>query len=89
MGALFLSAIIFTPIAVYESLRGWLLYTGVSQAWGQANIDAWLFRGDALRAQATTGHSITLGYVIGLDVGFWMYLRAFETLRCATRVRAV
>jgi O-antigen ligase len=78
MGALCLAALIFAPIAAFESLRGWLLYTGVSEAWGQPNGDAWLFRGDALRAQATTGHSITLGYILALAIGFWMYLKAAD-----------
>ena len=36
---------------------------GYPEQWGQPNTDAWLFRGERLRAQASTGHSITLGYV--------------------------
>jgi hypothetical protein len=72
------------PIAAFDSWRGWLLYTGVPEAWGQANRDAWLFRGDALRAQATTGHSITLGYLMSLAVGFWMFLKAFDESKMRT-----
>lgn len=75
MGALCLSAAIFAPIAIFETTRGWLLYTGISEAWGDPNIFSWLFRGDSLRAQAAAGHSITLGYFFALAIGFWMYLR--------------
>jgi hypothetical protein len=75
MGGLCLAAALFAPMAIFESLRGWLLYTGVSDVFGNANIFAWIFRGGSLRAQAATGHSITLGYIVGLAIGFWMYLR--------------
>src|SRR5205085_9235719 len=59
MAALCLSAAIFAPIALFETGRGWLLYTGISDAWGNPNVYSWLFRGDYLRAQAAAGHSIT------------------------------
>jgi hypothetical protein len=75
MGGLCLAAALFAPMAIFESLRGWLLYTGVSDVFGNANIFAWIFRGGSLRAQAATGHSITLGYIVALAIGFWMYLR--------------
>lgn len=75
MGALCLGAALFVPIGVFESLRGWLLYTGVQEAWGQPNQFAWLFRSGFLRAQAATGHSITMGYMVAMAIGFWMYLK--------------
>ena len=78
MSALCLSAIIFAPLAVFESNRQWLLYTGVAEAWGSANAFAWLFRGDALRAQVATGHAITLGYIIAMSIGCWFYLRSAQ-----------
>jgi O-antigen ligase len=36
---------------------------------------AYLFRGDALRAQVSAGHSIELGYLMAIAFGFWLYLR--------------
>jgi hypothetical protein len=75
MGGLCLSALLFAPIAAFESLRGWLLYTGIPDAWGQPNIFSWLFRAESLRAQVSTGHSITLGYILCMALGFWMYLK--------------
>jgi hypothetical protein len=84
LGALCLAAALFAPMAAYESLRGFLLYTGVSEAWGQANIFAWLFRSEALRAQVATGHSITLGYMLAVAIGFWMYLKETQPSKRTT-----
>ncbi|MBV9892057.1 MAG: O-antigen ligase family protein, partial [Rhizobacter sp.] len=79
LSALTLAVVIFAPIAIFESVRGWLLYTGVVEAWGYPNVFAWLFRGEALRAQAAAGHSIVLGCLCTLALGFWMYLRQYQT----------
>jgi O-antigen ligase len=78
LSALCLAAAIFAPIAVFESLRGWLLYIGIGEMWGPANRDAYLLRGDSLRAQAAAGHSIVLGHVFALAIGAWLYLKAFQ-----------
>lgn len=75
LGALCLVAALFAPIAVFESLRGWLLYIGIGDMWEHSNRDAYLLRGDSLRAQAATGHSITLGYILAMAIGCGLYLR--------------
>jgi len=77
MGALCLAVAIAAPIGIFESLRGWLVYVGIPLVWGQP-VEGYLFRGDALRAQASMGHSLTLGYVIAMSIGLWMYLKAGE-----------
>ena len=53
---------VMAPIAIFESVRGWLLYTGIAGVWGDPNVFSWLFRGDSLRAQAAANHSINLGF---------------------------
>ena len=75
LGGLCLAAAISAPVAVIESLRGWLLYPGIAQIWGYANLDAYLLRGDSLRAQAATGHSIPLGYIFAIALTWWLYLK--------------
>ena len=55
MAGLCLSAIVVAPLALFESLRGWLLYTGINDAWGSSNMFAWLLRGDSLRSMLSTG----------------------------------
>jgi hypothetical protein len=60
-------------VAVWESLRHWLLYTGLYSSWGSNGAAwAWLMRGDALRAQASTGHSMILGFVTAMALAFWL-----------------
>lgn len=73
-----LVCMIMSCIAVFESVRGWLLYTGLGQLWGAPNIFAFLMRGDSLRAQASTGHSLALGYHLAIGIGFWLYLSKYE-----------
>ena len=75
MAGLCLAAIVMTPLAVLESTRNWLLYTGISEVWGSVNEYAWLFRGASLRSQLSTGHSIAMGYVMATALAFWLYLR--------------
>jgi hypothetical protein len=65
---------IFVPIAVFENLRGWLLYLSVQELWQGAIVFSFLMRGDALRASASAGHSIPLGYMLAVGFGFWLYL---------------
>jgi len=66
---------VMAPIAIFESMKGWLLYTGIAGAWGDPNVFSWLFRGDALRAQAAANHSINLGFHLSMALGFYLFLR--------------
>lgn len=75
MAGLCLAAVAMSPLAVFESVRGWLLYTGINDMWGSVNEFAWLFRGDSLRSQLSTGHSIAMGYVMATALAFWLHLK--------------
>ena len=86
LGALCLMAALFAPIAVFESIRGWLLYVGIGDVWGYVNRDAYLMRGDSLRAQAAAGHSLTLGYIFAMAIGCWLYLRATQVSKAQATV---
>jgi hypothetical protein len=66
---------VYAPVAVFETLRTWLLYEGISWRWGNPIDFAWLFRGDRLRAQAAAGHSLYFGYMMAVAIGVWLYLR--------------
>ena len=63
-------------LAVFESVRGWLLYEGIPGKWGVSNAGAWLQRGESLRAQVTTGHALALGYTMSFCIGFWIYVQS-------------
>ncbi len=73
-----LVCVILASIATFESLKGWLLYTGLGDLWGAPNTFAFLLRGESLRAQASTGHSLALSYHVAIGFGFWLYLGRFE-----------
>ena len=70
-----LACAVLATIAVFESVRNWLLYSGIGSAWGDPIRWAYLLRGDSLRAQASAGHSIPLGYMLAIAFGFWLFIR--------------
>jgi hypothetical protein len=68
-----LACAVMVPIAVFETLRGWLLYQGITEAWTTVTVPfTYLLRGGLLRAQASSGHALTLGYL--MSVGFAVFL---------------
>jgi len=66
---------VMAPLAIFESFKGWLLYTGIAGVWGDPNVYSWLFRGDSLRAQAAANHSINLGFHLSMALGFYLFMR--------------
>lgn len=68
---------IFVPIAVFESVRLWLPYTELANAWGIENRGAYLFRDGDLRAQVSTGHSLALGFLLAMSFGFWLFVSTY------------
>jgi O-antigen ligase len=72
-----LSCAIFAAIAVFESTRHWLLYVDIMQRWGYTiNFTLYVVRGEGLRAMAAAGHSLTLGHLLVIAFGFWLYLQS-------------
>lgn len=76
IAALALSAAILAPLALFETLRGWLLYGGMADHWRIDDDLGYLRRGDILRAQVTSGQSIILGNFYVVVLGFWLYLQS-------------
>ena len=75
--AFVLAALVAAAIAVFEFARHWLLYAPLEDAlgvdWGLLN---YVERGDGLlRAQASTGHPIILGYILAVALCLGLYLR--------------
>jgi O-antigen ligase len=79
LAALCLACAVMAPMAVFETLRHWLLYAEVGQDWGGELMGQYLDRGGVLRAVVSTGHSLVLGYLLAIAMGFWLYLRAHVT----------
>jgi hypothetical protein len=65
---------LLATVAIFESARGWLLYGEVRSRWG-GGAGGYLARGGDIRAMASTGHPLILGYVLALAFGLWLYLQ--------------
>jgi O-antigen ligase len=60
-----IAVLMMVPIAAFEFLKHWLLYSALADALGmQWSGGSYLARGETLRAVVTAGHSIALGYVM-------------------------
>lgn len=76
LAAYCLSSGILASISIFEAARHWLLYSEFAIRWGSGgSISSFLARGQSLRAVATSGHPLALGYLLAIALGFWLYLR--------------
>ena len=70
------AAMLLVPVAAFESTKHWLLYSSLPGAMGlRFGYGNYLGRGESLRALASTGHSIVLGYVMGIAMCMYFFLR--------------
>ena len=76
MAAFVMVGAVYASIGIFESFKGWLMYEQIGLDWGSPpKVFSFLGRGGFLRAQASAGHSLTLGYILCVAFGFWLYLR--------------
>jgi O-antigen ligase len=69
-------AVLLSVIAVFEYLRGWLLYSYVIGTLGDVIWGfGYLSRAGSVRAQASAGHAIALGFVLALGLCTALYAR--------------
>jgi O-antigen ligase len=78
-----LSCAVMAALAVFENLRGWLLFTNIGIVWGSPNSFAWLMRGEGLRAQASAGHALNLGYLLAMGFGVCLLVQTRLTTPAA------
>jgi hypothetical protein len=67
-----LGTAIVACVGLFEWLRSWMLYVTLTNYWGVADSMAFLTRGDSLRAQSSTGHSMTLGFITATAFALWL-----------------
>jgi O-antigen ligase len=73
-----LACVVMGAIAVFEHARGWLLYVGIASSWtNNPNAGFYLTRGGSLRAQASSGHALAMGYLLAVAFGFWLYFKSY------------
>jgi hypothetical protein len=75
MAAFCLGCAIMALVAAFESVRHWLLYADLQVRWIGIYSRLYLERGGVLRAEASAGHSLALGYLLAIAFGFWLYLQ--------------
>lgn len=69
------AAMLSSLVGIFEFVFRWILYSSAGQALGVEWDPGYLARGDFLRASVTSGHSLVLGYVIAISIGFYLALR--------------
>jgi len=79
MATFFVACALLAPIGAFEVAKTWTLYAQVGDKWGYTDLSSYLLRGGILRAQASSGHALTLGYLMAMGFGFWLYLRSGAT----------
>lgn len=77
--AFVLGAFVLAAVALFEFWWGWLLYASLPEVLGVPNaLTGYLFRGDLLRAQATAGQPIPLGYLMAVALGIHAAFKPFS-----------
>jgi O-antigen ligase len=74
VASLWLPCAVMAALAIFETVRSWPLYGVIPQDWG-IHIAPFLIRGDSLRAMASAGHPLALGYLLAIAFGCWLYLQ--------------
>jgi hypothetical protein len=74
MASFTINCMLLAAVATFESARHWLLYGEFLSRWGFGS-PGYLGRAGALRAMASSGHPLTLGYLLAVAFGFWLYLQ--------------
>lgn len=70
------AGIVLAAVGAFEYSRHWLLYYSLDEALGISwDYGGYLERGDSLRAMATAGQPIVLGYVLAVVIGLFLYAR--------------
>jgi hypothetical protein len=73
-----LACCVYAAIAVFEAARHWLLYNEMMIRWGGgAGFTFYVARLGSLRAMASTGHPLALGYLLSIALGFWLSLQHY------------
>lgn len=65
---------LLAAVATFEYARRWLLYGELGSRWGLGST-GYISRGGDIRAMASAGHPLLLGYLLAVAFGLWLYLQ--------------
>jgi len=75
MASLVLASALAGALGFFEFLKKWLLYSNIPGALGvEWGLGGYLSRGENLRAVASTGQAIILGYVMAVAIGLYIFI---------------
>ena len=71
-----MAIMVLAPMAIFESLKHWLLYSNVTSVLDLENgMTNYLGRDGILRAIVTAGQPIALGYLMAVGIGMYLFLQ--------------
>lgn len=77
VAAFIVAATLLAGLAAFETVRHWNLYSAMITALDPSmNFGAYLGRAGVLRASASAGHSIALGFVLAVAIGFYLFFQS-------------
>jgi hypothetical protein len=72
-----MTGVVLGAIGLFEGLRGWLLFTPMIEHWGpNLGLGNYLERSGVVRATASTGQPIVLGYVLMVSYACFLGVRS-------------
>ncbi len=76
--SLVIGIMLMAPVGLFEYGRKWLLYSSLAPTLGiRWEMGLYLARGGDLRAMASAGHALSLGYLMVVASGLYAYARQF------------
>lgn len=77
LSSFILASFLVAAIGSFEFAKGWLLYSALPNLWSiHSGIGNYLMRSNNLRALASLGQPIVLGYVLVVAMGFYLFIGA-------------
>lgn len=74
--SLVLAIMVLAPFAIFEAIKHWLLYSTLTDVLElEGGMTRYLGRDGMLRAIATAGQPIALGYLMVVGMGYYMFLQ--------------
>jgi O-antigen ligase len=79
LAAYCLSSAVMSLVGGFEGARHWLLYADLNMRWDPLAHGWALYtmRGDEIRAWASSGMPLALGYLLAVAFGFWLHLQRY------------
>jgi hypothetical protein len=88
LGTLCMACLLLAVVGMFEYSKHWMLYMVLSGALHGSEGWGWTYlaRGESLRAAASLGQAIPLGYMMTIALAVWLFLRRYVPSQALWRV---